>query len=109
MPKYLCGNNLGEMTISTVYKITLKLDTDGSYTYGNGDGDHKGWSDYYIGNSQEPWQGSESTSSTSLSFYTFCYDIIATMDGMATPGGGHCWVPYHKDEIRIYVKKYIEA
>lgn len=108
VPRYLCGTNLGEMTVSTVYKITLTLDIGDSYTYEITEGEYRGWDATYVGNSQEPWQGSKMNSSTSKSFYTYCYDIIATMDGIAPPGG-HCWVPYNKDQIRIYVKKFIEA
>lgn len=108
VPKYLCGTNLGQMTISTVYKITLTLEIGDSYTYEGLTGEYSGWDGVNIGNSQERWQGSKTNSTTSKSFYTYCYDIIATMDGTAPPGG-HCWVPYNKDQIRIYVKKFIEA
>lgn len=107
VPRYLCGSSLTEMTVSTVYKITLNLQIDDTYTYEGTKGDYMGWSQTYVGNSQEPWQDS-SVSGNTKSFFTFCYDIIATIDGMAPPGG-HCWVPYNKDEIKIYVKKFIEA
>ena len=108
VPQYLCGTNLGQLTISTVYKITLTLEIGESYTYEGTIGDYTGWDGVYIGNSQNPWQGSKVNSTTSKSFYTYCYDIIATMNGVAPPGG-HYWVPYNKDKIKIYVKKFIEA
>lgn len=109
VPRYLCGGSLWETTVSTVYKITLTLDVDDSYTYeGLREGEYMGWDQTYIGNSQMPWQGSSSDSPNSKSFYTFCYEIIATISGIAPPGG-NVWVPYNKDQIRIYVKKYIEA
>lgn len=111
MPKYLCGTNLGQMTVSTLYEISVRFDVADGYTYENvnGGGELSGWGAIYLNNPQTPYQNYRMIGTTTKEFFTYVFDIIATIQGNATPGGGHLWVPRHADEVRLYVKRYKEV
>ncbi|MDE6792178.1 MAG: hypothetical protein K2J48_03750 [Muribaculaceae bacterium] len=102
VPKYLCGTNLGQATISTMYKISVRYDLNNDYMIKGFTGEKSGWNGVLLNNSQEKYQGNTGNTDY-IEYYTFVYDIISTLDGY-TPPGGHYWVPVEQNEARIYAK-----
>ena len=99
VPSYYCGPNLNYMTISTVYKVSVRYDLNDNYDVKGFTGEKSGWNGRYINNPQTRWQGKKGdTSYTEL--YTYVYDIKSTLQGASA--GKHCWVPVNINDVRIY-------
>lgn len=102
VPRSLCGSTFNEMTISTVYKISVRYDLTDDFMVKGYTGDYSGWNGKYLYNPQTKYQGTNGDN-TYVEFYTYVYDIISTLQGY-TPPGGHLWVPVKESEAKIYVK-----
>lgn len=102
VPRYLCGATFNEMTVSTLYRISVRYDLTDDFMVKGFTGDYSGWNGTYIYNPQTKYQGTYGDN-TYIEFYTFVYDIISTVQGY-TPPGGHLWVPFKESEAKIYVK-----
>ncbi|HJH76441.1 MAG TPA: YjbH domain-containing protein [Prevotellaceae bacterium] len=101
VPSYYCGPNLNYMTISTVYKVSVRYELNDNYEVKGFVGEKSGWNGTYINNPQIRWQGKTGdTNYTEL--YTFAYDIKSTYSGQSA--GEHCWVPLNVNDVRIYAK-----
>ena len=101
VPSYYCGNNLNYMTISTVYKVSIRYDLNDDYDVKGYIGEYSGWNGTYVNNPQTRWQGKNGDTNYS-EFYTYVYDIKATIQGYSA--GEHCWVPVNVNDVRIYTK-----
>lgn len=106
VPDYLCGTSLNDMTISTLYKYSVKYYIEGDYTLKGLTGPKSGWDRIFINNSQEKKQyGFDNTPEGYMEYYTYVYDIITSIKGYTIPNG-HCWVPCNTDEVAVYIKVY---
>lgn len=101
VPSYYCGSNVYHMTISTVYKVSVRYDLNDNYDVKGIIGEKSGWNGKYIDNPQIRWQGKDGdTNYTEL--FTFIYDIKSTLQGYSA--GEHCWVPLNVNDVRIYAR-----
>lgn len=101
VPRYYCGTDLRDMTISACYKVSVRYDLNEDYVVKGYTGKKSGWSGAYVKNKQEKWQGQKGDTSYQ-EFYTYAYNILSKVSGVHT--GKDCWVPCQVDSIRIYVK-----
>ncbi|MFZ1237182.1 MAG: hypothetical protein WAR39_09340 [Prevotella sp.] len=101
VPQYYCGNNLNYMTISNVYKVSVRYELNDNYEVKGYTGDNTGWNGTYINNPQTRWQGKKGDTSYT-EFYTFVYDIKSTLQGYSA--GDHCWLPVNVSDVRIYTR-----
>lgn len=101
VPSYYCGNNFNYMTISTVYKVSIRYDLNDDYEVKGYTGEYSGWNGTYVNNPQTKWQGKDGDTNYT-EFYTYVYDIKSTVQGYSA--GAHCWVPVNVNDVRIYTR-----
>lgn len=101
VPRYYCGTDMRDMTISTCYKVSVRYDLNDDYVVKGYTGEKSGWEAVYVKNKQEKWQGQKGDTSYQ-EFYTYAFNIKAKASGVNT--GKDCWVPCQVDSIRIYVR-----
>lgn len=97
VPAGLCG----AYSISDWYEVSgnVEFSFPGA-TYENTVGEYSGWSGRNIGNPQTPYQFNRGTEDAP-EYVTFIYDIRSGADG-TTPPGGHLWVPFNDNEVKLY-------
>lgn len=103
VPKYYCGTSAYSLTISTIYKVSVRYELNENYEIKGLKGEKSGWNGSYTNCKQEKWQGKKGDTDYT-EFYTYVYDIKSSINGYSA--GEHCWVPLNVNDVRIYTRIY---